>query len=367
MKLNRLTLTNFRNYQRSVWTPQSHISVLTGENGSGKTNLLEAISLLGPGKGLRGASLHTLCNSNAQEWGIAADITSRFDHFLLATGSSLTEKKRRNFQLNGSSIRSQAEIASFFPSVWLTPQMDRFFTEGAGGRRRFFDRLVMALSPDHARQMAAHEKSIASRNRILAEREHESQWLNSIEDSIARHAVAASAARLLLIEKMNEHPFQSSQFPQSLLHVNCLIIDKLLRLPALEVEDWLRSSLKKSREKDKLKNTSSFGAHKADFFVSDKATGRHAELSSSGQQKAMLIGIILSHARLIEANKGVTPAILLDEPLLHLDQQKRESLLTSLTQFQTPIILTGTDPEPFLSLSTKAQFFRVQNGQIHST
>lgn len=222
----------------------------------------------------------------------------------------------------------------------------------------------MALTPDHARQMAAHERSVSSRNRLLADRPNEELWLTSLEDSIARHAVAASAARLSLVESMNAQPFPSADFPQSTLHLDCEISQKLMSVSALQVEDWLRAKLRDSRREDRVRGSTSMGAHKADFLLSDVETGRSAELSSSGQQKAMLIGVVLSHAALIEQSRGEAPAILLDEPLLHLDERRRDALLASLGALDTPVILTGTDADPFSALTGKAGFFNVQDGHI---
>jgi len=364
LRLTRLALTDFRNYRNSVWKPETNISILTGENGSGKTNMLEAVSLLAPGRGLRSAPLQALCRTDARQWGVAATLTHGIDQTLLGTGAGLSEKSRRSFRLDGTAVRSQAEIAQVFSCVWLTPQMDRLFLEGAGGRRRFLDRLVMALTPDHARQMAAHERSVSSRNRLLADRPNEELWLTSLEDSIARHAVAASAARLSLVESMNAQPFPSADFPQSTLHLDCEISQKLMSVSALQVEDWLRAKLRDSRREDRVRGSTSMGAHKADFLLSDVETGRSAELSSSGQQKAMLIGVVLSHAALIEQSRGEAPAILLDEPLLHLDERRRDALLASLGALDTPVILTGTDADPFSALTGKAGFFNVQDGHI---
>ena len=364
MKLIRLALTDFRNYTHSVWAPDASILVLTGENGSGKTNLLEAVSMLAPGRGLRGAPLPALCRTGAERWGVAATLQSGLDEFRIGTGSELNEKQRRTFRLDGENIRSQAAIGQRFSCVWLTPQMDRLFQEGSSGRRRFLDRLVMALSPDHGRQIAAHDRSVVSRNRVLADRPTETAWLASIEDSIARHAVAASAARLALVESMNAHPFENNGFSASTLHLACAVSNRLTSQPALDVEDWIRNSLQQSRTEDRQRATTSIGAHRADFTLSDTATGRPAELSSSGQQKVMLTGTILSHARLMTQERGQAPAILLDEPLVHLDETRRHALLDSLEKLQAPVLITGTDHTPFATLEGRAQFFSVRNGSI---
>lgn len=350
-----------------VWKPESAISVLTGENGSGKTNLLEAVSLLAPGRGLRSAPMSMLCRHGVERWGVAGTFRKGLDDVRIGTGSDLSGQGRRVFHLDGETVRSQAEIGEVFSCVWLTPQMDRLFQEGASGRRRFLDRLVMALSPDHGRQIAAHDRSVTSRNRLLADRPNQNEWLNSIEDSIARHAVAASAARLSFLESMNAHPFETASFPRSLFRLDCAISTRLSKAPSLEVEDWLKSCLRGSRQEDRAKGTTSIGAHRADFSLFDVQSGRSAELSSSGQQKAMLIGIILSHANLMTQLRGQAPAILLDEPLVHLDEIRRGALLESLPSLNAPVLLTGTDAAPFEKLRETARFFHVHDGQLSTS
>ncbi|MEJ5153798.1 DNA replication/repair protein RecF [Gluconobacter wancherniae] len=364
MHLKRLALTDFRNYRRCVWEPSASITVLTGENGSGKTNLLEAVSLLAPGRGLRGVSIQMLPRQGAERWGIAATLSEALDEYRIGTGSDPAGNARRVFMLDGEKIRSQAEIGNIFSCVWLTPQMDRLFLEGASGRRRFLDRLVMALSPDHARQIAAHDRSVSSRNRLLSERPNESGWIASLEDSIARHSVAATAARFTLIERMNGHPSENKEFPRTLIHLNCPIATRLQNSPALSVEDWLRGELAKSRDQDRQKGSTSAGAHRADFSLSDAETGRSAEISSSGQQKAMLLGTVLSHAHLIKEARGSAPAILLDEPLVHLDERRRDALLESIAHVESPVLLTGTDPQPFERLRGHAGFVSVASGTL---
>jgi len=361
LRIDRLVLTAFRNYRHLIWQPERSITVLTGENGAGKTNLLEAVSLLAPGRGLRGAGMTQLPCDGASQWGIAARL---HDATELGTGSDPNGSPRRAFRLNGAPVRTQAEIARVFACVWSTPQMDQLFSESASGRRRFLDRLVVALAPTHARETAAHDRSVAQRNRMLIERPHETGWLRAIEDSIARHAVSVTAARIALTDEMNAVEAAHPGFPRSLMRLDCDIAAWLRTRPALAVEDHLRALLEAHRTEDAMRGGTSLGAHKADLHLTDHASGRTAERSSSGQQKAMLLGLVLAHASLIASAQGSAPVLLLDEPLLHLDMHRRDSLLEALRDSTSTVLLTGTDPEPFAPLHGHADFQRLEAARL---
>lgn len=338
--------------------------MLTGENGSGKTNLLEALSLLAPGRGLLGSPSHFLPRHGSTQWGVAADLEKNGHHFHLATG--LTEGRgRRVFLLDGERTRTLSDIAQLYSCSWLIPQMDRLFLEGATGRRRFLDRLTVALIPDHTQQLMAHERSVMSRNRVLLEQPHETIWLDSLESSISRHAVAATAGRMNLIETLKEAPFGNESFPSTLLELHCPIANALSTRPALEVEDWLRQLLKQSRPHDRDRRSTSAGAHKADMVMRDAETDRDAGRSSSGQKKIMLLSIILSHAHAINRIWGQPPIILLDEPLTHLDEQRRRILMESLADLQTATIMTGTEADLFSPLRGVAEFLTIRNGSLY--
>jgi DNA replication and repair protein RecF len=366
LRLRRLTLTDFRNYAALTWRPAARISVLHGPNGSGKTNLLEALSLLVPGRGLRGARNADLPRlAGPGGWAVNARLETQEGETSIGTGSDPTSD-RRVFRLDGAAPRNQADIARLVAAVWLTPQMDRLFQEGLSGRRRFLDRLVWALEPGHAREIAAHDTAVGSRNRLLAEGRHDRAWLAGLEDSIARHAVAASAARMDLVQRLNAQIEAgiATSFPPARIGLGCPIAERLADQPALAVEDWLRDELAASRSRDASAGTTSHGAHRTDMRLTDVITDTPAALASTGQQKALLIGVILAHAGLIAATRGFAPLLLLDEPAVHLDAERRDALWNVLEALPAQTILTGTDSDIFLPLAGRAEAFATGDGVL---
>ncbi|MFT8896155.1 MAG: DNA replication/repair protein RecF [Acetobacter sp.] len=369
--LDRLVLAGFRNYRRFVWEPERSPVVITGENGSGKTNLLEALSLLVPGRGLRGARNADLPLREASGepvltgWGVTARFSDNTSDFEVSTGMEAGQSGARKFLLDGVQMRVRDIAAANLSAVWLTPQMDRLFGESASGRRRFLDRLVVAMVPQHGPELAACERATAQRNRFLSEGRTDDVWLSGIEDAMARHGVAVVAARREMVSRLNVMGADpQGAFPSAHLSLLCSIADRLDNEPALAVEDWLRSVLREGRTADRQRGHAIVGAHRSDFTLRDLETGRQAAEASTGQQKALLIGIILAHARLMGEGAGTAPMLLLDEPLVHLDQRRREALLETLLDFQTPVLLTGTDRSPFAPLTDKASFVTLQDGQI---
>ena len=359
LRLTRLTLTQFRNYPALTWRPAARVAVITGPNGSGKTNLLEAVSLLTPGRGLRNARFADLPRQGgAGRWAAAAQFA---DGLQVGTGSPPDgPADRRVFRLDGDAPRSQAAVAARLAAVWLTPQMDRLFSEGASGRRRFLDRLVWALEPGHARQIAAHDNAVAARNRLLAQGGADPAWLAGLEDAIARHAVAAAAARRTLAAQLNAalEAGVAGVFPVARIGLLDPVAARLDSDPALTVEDWLRAALHDSRRADAAAGASSLGAHRADMALFDAASGQPAALASTGQQKALLLGVVLGHAALITAARGAPPVLLLDEPTVHLDAPRRAALLAALVEGGGTVLLTGTDADMFAPLRGLAQGWR---------
>lgn len=368
MRLDRLTLTNFRNYGSLTWRPGAALCVITGPNGSGKTNLLEAVSLLSPGRGLRGARNADFPRRDGDgRWGVHGVIQGSAECHEIGTGSSPEPgSDRRVFRLNGTAPRNQAEIAAVCTTVWLTPQMDRLFQEGASGRRRFLDRLVWALEPGHAREVAAYESATAGRNRLLARGGADPAWLAGLEDSMARHGIAAAAARAGLVARLNATlaAGAAGAFPAARLVLADDIAARLAAGPALGVEDWLRDTLAAGRVADTASGGAAAGAHRADMLLEDATSGHPAASASTGQQKALLIGVVLGHAALIAAERGAPPLLLLDEPAVHLDAQRRAALWVALADGTAQVFATGTDADAFAALEGVATFWQTGPGGL---
>jgi DNA replication and repair protein RecF len=368
LRLLRLTLSSFRNYPALSWRPAGKLVAVFGANGSGKTNLLEAISLLVPGRGLRGARLAELPQHGAASWAVAGRFATPAGETDIGTGSPPEgPPDRRVFRLDGAAPRSQAELAQRVAAVWLTPQMDRLFQEGSSGRRRFLDRLVYALEPAHAREVAAFDNAMAERNRLLAEGRADPAWLAGLEEEMARHAVAVTAARAVLVAHLNAALADGAAgaFPAARMDLVCPIAERLAGASALAVEDWLRAALAAGRARDAAAGSAAIGAHRADMALADAATGRPAALASTGQQKALLVGVILGHAALLAGARGFAPLLLLDEPAVHLDTDRRAALFEALARLPAQVFMTGVDRETFLPLRDFAAGVRTGGDTLH--
>ncbi len=413
LSISRLVLTQFRSYEAASLEISSAPVVLTGSNGAGKTNLLEAVSFLSPGRGLRGAKLTEISRRQpgaagsgaagsgsagsgsagpgtlgsgplgpgvgedetaTANWAVAAELETPDGPRSLGTGrdaagngtnGSNSVRERRVIKIDGEFVRGQQALSEILSVVWLTPQMDGLFRESASGRRRFMDRLTYGFDPEHAGRISAYEHAMRERSRLLKRGRADATWLASLEDTMARYGVAIAAARRAFLERLSRSGDAAvSAFPQARLALAGDLEAQLESQPALAVEDELRDRLSASRGRDSETGGASVGPHRSDLVVHHVAKDMPAALCSTGEQKALLISMVLSHARLVTLDRGAPPLLLLDEVAAHLDADRRGALYDEILALGAQAWLTGTETSVFLELADRAQFFQVQDGAI---
>ncbi|MDE0813393.1 MAG: DNA replication/repair protein RecF [Alphaproteobacteria bacterium] len=366
MAVTRLRLTDFRSYDSFRFDGDSRPVVLTGPNGAGKTNLLEAVSYLAPGRGLRGARLSDIDRRYGKGgWAVAATVQTQEGSVDIGTGRD-AGNTRRTVRISNNPAQSQAALAEFVSVVWLTPQMDRLFTDGASARRRFLDRLVYGFDPSHASRVNAYDHAMRERLRLLKAGRRDSAWLSALENAMVEHGVAVAAARLSLCEHLSEISVAADgPFPRARIAAAGVLEDDLRKGPALAAEDRLRAVLAGNRGLDAESGRTTEGAHRSDLAVAHIGKDMPAELCSTGEQKALLIAIVLAHARLLARHNGVIPLLLLDEVAAHLDVERRHALFADILEQGAQAWLTGADATLFDELSPNdAAFYRVQDASM---
>ena len=364
----RLTLTDFRCYERARLAADARPIVLTGPNGAGKTNLLEAISFLAPGRGLRGAKTADIQRRGAPAggvWGIAASLETPLGAVEVGTGRDPdSESERRAVRIDGRPTRGQVALAERLAVVWLTPQMDRLFVEGASGRRKFLDRLTFGFDPAHAGRLTRYEHALRERARLLRDPVREPAWIDAVEATMAETGVAIACARRDMVRRLAAVAHVVEPFPRAAVAVVGAVEEWLESHPALTVEDLFKERLTQSRATDGETGGASTGPHRSDFVVRHVGKDMPAELCSTGEQKALLVAIVLANARLLAAERGAAPILLLDEVAAHLDAERREALYAEILALGAQTWLTGTDAGLFAPLSADALFFRVQQASV---
>jgi DNA replication and repair protein RecF len=367
-----LRLRDFRNYAELHLRLNGGPVVLTGPNGAGKTNILEALSFLSPGRGLRRAKLSEVSRSDCHTagWVAQADLASCVGPVAIGTGLADAggedeSTERRVVRINGEAASSANGLVEYLDVVWLTPQMDRLFVEGLSTRRRFMDRLVYGLDGGHARQVAAYEKAMRERNRLLKHGNTDAAWLAALESQMAEHGVAVAAARRDGLARIEAGmALAAGVFPKARLAAQGTVESWLTEMPALAAEEKLRKLLADKRGIDREAGAATEGPHRSDMAVWHADKDQPAAQCSTGEQKALLIAITLANARLIRARRGIAPLMLLDEVSAHLDIKRRATLYEELLALGGQVWLTGTDEDLFAGLAGHAEFFTVSDGVV---
>lgn len=367
-RLTRLTLSDFRSYERLDLALDGRPVVLSGPNGAGKTNVLEAISLLGPGRGLRGARLDEIARKDGGGgWAVGARLSDGEDDRAIGVGALAGDENRRIVRIDGSPASGPAALAETVRLLWLTPAQDRLFMEGAGERRRFLDRMTLAHDPAHARAANDYETAMRQRQRLLDEGCRDDRWLAAVETQMSEAGVAIAAARRAMAGALAAAAVTDgeSPFPAADIALDGEIEAMLGYAPAADVEDEFAARLKASRPACAAAGRALAGPHRSDFLVTHRAKAAPARLCSTGEQKALLVGLVLANARALALRAEGPPLILLlDEIAAHLDETRREALYDILDALGLQCVMTGTDGSLFSAWRGRAQSFAVSDGVI---
>jgi DNA replication and repair protein RecF len=377
----RLTLTNFRSYRVAVVAPRANLVALTGPNGAGKTNVLEAISFLSPGRGLRRAQLDEVAFADGdgedggrhnavydRSWAVSAEVDGALGLATLGTGTEPAPPdetvRSRKYRIDREPIASATAFADHLRVVWLVPTMDGLFLGPASERRRFLDRLVLAVDATHASRVSALERALRSRNRLLENREPDVHWLDAAEHETAEIAVAVAAARAETVRRLAAALAARRRtqfaFPSAGLSLDGWMEAMVMTHPAVEVEDRYRAMLKENRARDAAAGRTLEGPHLTDLVVHYREKSIAANQASTGEQKALLIGLVLAHAALVGIMTGTAPVILLDEIVAHLDPDRRAALFDALDRLGSQVWMTGADPSAFADIASRADVIDVR-------
>ncbi|MCP8938642.1 DNA replication/repair protein RecF [Alsobacter sp. SYSU M60028] len=370
--VRRLILSDFRSYAGLDLSVGARLVALTGENGAGKTNILEALSLFTPGRGLRRAELAAMARQGGPGVFAASVLLEADGHETrLGTGTERAEAEgglARRCRVDGAPVASPGVFAEHVRVVWLTPALDGLFTGSGGDRRRFLDRLVLAVDAEHGARVNALDRALRSRNRLLEDDRAAPAWIDAVEREVAETAVAVSAARRETVERLAALILagrdDASPFPWAALALEGPLEAELGRMPAVDVEDLYRSWLREGRARDRAAGRTLVGPQAADLAVRHGPKDVPAAQASTGEQKALLIGLVLAHARLVAAMSGIAPLVLLDEVAAHLDPRRREALYDTLSRLGSQVWMTGADSALFGDLPADSALFEVTPGRV---
>ncbi|MGF6428536.1 MULTISPECIES: DNA replication/repair protein RecF [Bradyrhizobium] len=369
-RIHRLSLTHFRNYRTATLQVAGDMVVLVGPNGAGKTNCMEAVSFLSPGRGLRRATLEDIADNQGDgSWAVSAEVVGALGLATLGTGidpPTGDAGSTRRCRIDREPVGSATAFGDHLRIVWLTPAMDGLFMGAASERRRFFDRLVLAIDSEHSSRVSALERSLRSRNRLLEVRNYDDHWCDAIERETAELAVAVAASRGQTAAKlavMLRERGAASAFPSAEIMLDGWMENALLQEPATAVEDRYREILRAGRPRDAAAGRTLDGPHLTDLQVVYAPKNMPARDASTGEQKALLIGLVLAHATMVAEMTGIVPLLLLDEVVAHLDPNRRKALFDELAKLGAQVWMTGADPAAFVDLGPRGEIFDVESGR----
>jgi len=370
-RILKLKLSNFRSYRQASLDFEGRTALFLGPNGAGKTNILEAVSFLTPGRGLRRATIEDVAATEGDgSWAVAAEIEGALGPAMLGTGIEAPagdESPQRKSRIDREPVGSASAFAEHLRIVWLVPEMDGLFLGPASERRRFLDRLVLAIDAEHSARVSGLDRALRSRNRLLEEPNFDPKWMDAIEHEVAELAIAVAAARSETVKRLaaeiESNRDAESGFPTAQIALDGEVERALEIESATEVEERYRLRLQDNRPRDRAAGRTLEGPHRSDLIVLHQEKAIEASRASTGERKALLVGLILSHARLVTSMHGFAPVVLLDDVAAFLDADRRAALFRALEHLGAQVLVTGVDESAFSALDPDAARFRVTPGE----
>ena len=372
VNISKLSLTDFRNHRfTSIITDKKFIA-LVGKNGSGKTNIIEAISMFASGKGLRSAQLSEQSNVNGNGgWSIFMEVKSSTGITKLGTGigsSHIIDGKARQCRIDGKFVKSPRQFSACIGIIWLTPQMDGLFIGQRTERRKFFDKLVHLIEPGHEENIKSYERLIMQRNKVLMDVDNKTSWLDNLEKQISKLSVNIIISRDIAINQLNkimDAEVKNNLFPSAKIIMREELGNINKRSSMIEIEAELQELFYQSRVRDRESNRTSVGPHRTDFTLYYNKNNMYAENCSTGEQKNLLVSLILAEARVYqEINNGVSPVLLLDEITAHMDNDRVSNLFEQIGEIGSQTWLTGTSENLFDYIWDKTDIFNINKGKL---
>ena len=364
-QIKSLKLINFRSHSDFSLSLSGKPLAIIGNNGAGKTNILEAISLLSPGRGIRNSKFSEMVkDDNSMPWGVNFNILSNGKNYEVSSGLR-DNQKGRDIKINSKKVSGSSALPEIILLSWLTPSMDQIFNETPSYRRRFIDRLCAVYEKNHTKNIKIYEKLMAERNSSFKSKVLDNVWLDALENQMSDVSIAIAETRLTFISDLNKvlETNLDPVWPRAHLEIYGFVENLVSSWNSGKAKEMLCNEFKNNRERDFFSKRTNEGVHRSDLLVNEKNKKIEAKKCSTGEQKSLLMGIILSHLELVSSFKSRYPVLLLDEVLAHFDKIRRKSFFKQIQEIGSQIIMTGTDISVFEELGD-LEIYHLNNKKV---